>query len=512
MNFLYILIVALCLNTFAINAQKTFSHQYDIGVGNGNLSIEFYQMDSIFKVITGHICNTSVLGDCFSVSDFNYNGDLLSYKLVEGIQASDENIISINGDTMFIFGANSANGYDSFFVIKGDIDFNEYNVQEYLEGDNITYILVGVLEYSDNFYTYGQSINNEISYGHIIKWDSTFSNILNHTLVQNDGSFDAVIDLQPTPDGNFAYINDAASTFSDRYIAKIDKNGFLIDEYVYMDLSNKMKANLLVSSDGYYYYAQNSDPFDNSTIPVLTGHIIKLDKNLNDGVWTLPLPSVFGDFRDYDVYDIIETQNGDIVICGRVFDEDEFTTDWSGFISRISPEGEIIWLHMYKIPNELNSELYGYYNESYLYEVEETAAGGFIAIGSSFQNLSGGQNNLQKLWILSIDQNGCLDQYGCDENLILTSSEDITYNNHLIKIYPNPTSDYLNISIREGTPNRSTQFRIVNIEGVVLETLQHTVLDITYRLPIKHLPTGIYSLQYLDKGMVQYSEQFIIHR
>ncbi|MEZ4981266.1 MAG: hypothetical protein R2769_06690 [Saprospiraceae bacterium] len=63
------------------------------------------------------------------------------------------------------------------------------------------------------------------------------------------------------------------------------------------------------------------------------------------------------DGEHYNLFDFIEAQNGNIVACGMAYDntDTELATGvpdknstWNGFIVRISPDGEIKWLRLYK--------------------------------------------------------------------------------------------------------------------------------------------------------------------
>ena len=168
----------------------------------------------------------------------------------------------------------------------------------------------------------------------------------------------------------------------------------------------------------------------------------------------------------------------------------------SGWIGKVSPEGDSLWAREYTI---LDSDIYTHT----IYDLKETPDGGFILCGEALDDTFE-EDIPQQAWLLKLDQYGCLVP-GC--HLVDATQEkplDIR-----LAIYPNPASDYLNFYLHANRPMKDVLFRVVNTEGRTIESFQCINPNATFILPIWDWEVGVYFLQCIEDGRVIHSEIFI---
>ncbi|MFQ5446165.1 MAG: T9SS type A sorting domain-containing protein [Saprospiraceae bacterium] len=94
----------------------------------------------------------------------------------------------------------------------------------------------------------------------------------------------------------------------------------------------------------------------------------------------------------------------------------------------------------------------------------------------------------------------------CDE---ITATGEVDAATIRIDVFPNPVSGYLNFQL-EGVPVlKKAVFRIMDVYGKTLRTLESTTPQATQSVPVRDWPPGVYFLQYLEEGVVRVSEKFV---
>ena len=160
-----------------------------------------------------------------------------------------------------------------------------------------------------------------------------------------------------------------------------------------------------------------------------TGRINKLNPQMDKIEWNLVLPNnALTDGRIYRIEDYIETKNGELVVCGRVRENSDskvpggdLSSTWNGFMVRLNSVGKIIWLRIYRMPQEiLDKSKYGPFRPSILKKIVELESGDFIAFGDLFYNnlqasgIDFKKDETNHLWLIRVNAFGCLDDYPCD--------------------------------------------------------------------------------------------------
>ncbi|MFT6359856.1 MAG: hypothetical protein ACJAYJ_004091 [Saprospiraceae bacterium] len=170
-----------------------------------------------------------------------------------------------------------------------------------------------------------------------------------------------------------------------------------------------------------------------------------------------------------------------------------------GWIMKMDANGDSLWTRKYIYPvSEMNIHRFN--------DIKETPDGGFILCGESL-DIEDNVEIPQQSWLLKLDDHGCLIP-GC-----YTATEEVE-NGQLpfkISIYPNPTTDYLNIYhyFSEAEVWQNGQYRILDSQGRIVEQFAVGQNDVTMVVPVWEWAKGIYFLQLVVADGVVKTEKFI---
>lgn len=446
-----------------IFGQITFSKIYDLdtkAVRNGVHDFEI--MNNNLFIYTAHLCPIfeNTYRTCVGLAKFDMNGNLIHKIILDTLDSTEccSEGLTTDGKNLFMstyaWGEFKIQGKtDKISVIDFDSNLDQLKIQKYSEESLTSSGLINSgIEYLNNsIFIYG-SIKNKVNTPdsvHIIKTD-IYGNELNRFYYSYGNSSLYVNNLQATPDGNLAFIlkiksqNGANNGFDGYQLMKVDSFGNVLDSFIFKDIL-KQPNRLLATSDGGFAFSSIDHPITGGDI-FTTGYglINKMNANMDTLEWTLILPNnQMVDGRHYSINDYIEANNGDIVACGMVYDntDTELSTGipdknstWNGFVIRITVDGDIKWLHLYKNPNDLlpNDE-YGRFRPSTLVEIKELPDGRFIVAGAVFFNgrqysaLNEFETEAFHLWLLMVDENGCLEKHDCEEIIRLGQNTNSTF-------------------------------------------------------------------------------------
>ena len=195
------------------------------------------------------------------------------------------------------------------------------------------------------------------------------------------------------------------------------------------------------------------------------------------------------------VYNVRKTESNDIIACGTR--EDVLATDTrSGLVCKISSEGELLWKRTYA--DTLGPfDLVG----GELLDIVELEDGSLVATGfknTRYTDADGDTQRDRDLWILHMDENGCLDdRCGVD----LTSSKELEPSPSIM-LYPDPASDILCTSIP-----LTGRVSIYSMQGELVyeQDLQYEdCVDVSQMVP------GTYVLRYVSKvGRDVFTDKFV---
>lgn len=544
--------VALCVMwTHYSHSQITFSKINDLDTEAIRNGIEdFAILNGFIYSYTSHACPLSDdrYRTCVGLTKFNMQGDIVSTVLLDSLDATDCCIEGLTtfGDNIlvstYLWGEFKVQGeYDKVTVIEFDENLDQVNLYKYSEEPSTRSGLInsGVETINGNKYIYG-SINNTTGIAdsvHVIKTNLEGSE-LDRWYYSYGNSTLKINDFQATPDGNFAFIlkikspPGANNGFDGYQLMKIDPTGTLLDSFVFNDAVSLVRPNsLLVSSDGGYVFSSIDHPFIGGDI-FTTGYglINKMDANMDTLEWSLIMPNdQLVDGRHYRMHDYIEARNGDIVACGSAYDntDTELATGvpdknstWNGFIVRISPQGEIKWLRLYKNDNDLlPHDEFGRFRPSLLKDIKELPDGRFVAAGNVYVNtkqifaINELETEAYHLWLLVVDEHGCLEDYDCEEIIRLNQTDELSYSIGDEWVYEqedfiggsNGFVNYKSFSIQDTTfDGTRTKYSLNNHDTFYVESDKMYFWDEYYQEYIMYFDwqeTNSYDIKYYDQFM-----------
>lgn len=174
--------------------------------------------------------------------------------------------------------------------------------------------------------------------------------------------------------------------------------------------------------------------------------------------------------------DLQSTIDGNYIMAGRIA-----TDEWWGgcIIHKMTPSGDSLWTYF-----DSCEPFLGCYH--YLGGVAELPSGSIVAAGY-YENLDEGKTHGL---LIKLDKNGCLDTL-CGGGEIGTYEIELASR---IKVFPNPTSDLLNIRNPIGE-----QIELFDMKGRLVQTVQ--VQGESQTLNIHDLPAGTYVVKMQEKTL-----------
>ena len=176
------------------------------------------------------------------------------------------------------------------------------------------------------------------------------------------------------------------------------------------------------------------------------------------------------------------------------------TFEGRGWISKISNEGDKIWTREYVGLDNL-------FNRQEFYDIKETNDEGFILCGES-KNSEIGDPVPQQTWLLKLDEYGCLVP-GCQ---IIDDIEEVGGFKFELKLFPNPTSDYLNIFIRNHSSFTSNIFSIYDNQGRLIDGYNCSIKEGTISISTENYISGEYFITVSTENQHLATRKFIVEK
>jgi hypothetical protein len=418
---------------------QTFSKIYDFGENAVNNYFNGFDLkNKDIYIISSNFCRReegNFIYKCTTITKFDNYGNIVKQIKNDTLDAFDQTSLRFFQEKIFVSGIKSTPG--NWFgrnteIYLYDQDLNLENQISLIGRDDGVINNVGLWPIDSFLYIIGVFNTPNPSSAQIFKLDKYFYTVWELNYQSNNINL-GCNDISKTHDGNLAFrfalqprpgINDDLSGFT---IVKINQDGDTLKTYYYEDDSNEPNS-LLVAKDGSFYFNSDADPLNFNNL--FTGRLNKLNPEMDSILWSMILPNdPFIDGRIYSVEDIIESKNGDIVACGKVHDNSDskviggdVSSTRNGFIIRVTPYGQVLWLKVYKHPqNIIDQTEYGQHRHSILRKIFEKENGDFVAAGEVFytqyqrNQINPNENEISHLWLMTTDSLGCVDGYPCDE-------------------------------------------------------------------------------------------------
>ena len=355
------------------------------------------------------------------------------------------------------------------------------------------------------------------------------------------------MDLLQDTEGNFYVLNNARhpSTFGNIIVVKLDASGNMIWENSYGISSNfDVSGSITLLSDGNILMATTRldesyslDEFEFQTLftkidtagNILWTHITPLEQGqigrvggvveADDGgiiinalygyegangptrymkwekyiykissegelVWELEIPASWlsGSTAAWRMIRVADNSGYVAVARDLLYDGGEDSISQRGWIGKVDDNGNLLWGRSYVGVDSDN-------DFQMLYDVKEAADGGFVAVGWSEDDNA--DTLARQAWIIKTDEYGCIVP-GCN----LTSTEDPEATQISLSLYPNPSSDILNVwyASADFNPRQPPRFQVTDMQGRVWRSFSADTNNVTLMLSVRDLPVGSYLL------------------
>jgi hypothetical protein len=210
--------------------------------------------------------------------------------------------------------------------------------------------------------------------------------------------------------------------------------------------------------------------------------------NEEDYTW-IPTTAMAGEQRWSGIMQMELDMNNDIVLLFIVQD-DEFTDNNpnNDFVkthfSKIDLEGNVIWEHELIWPD------LPFINDARIENFVQMPNEGFVLSGRIYSNQ---QEYLQKHWMIMTDPCGEVIYNGCTNNL-----NDLYNNQSNYSLYPNPSSDQLNIAFSNNS--LSYYISIFDLQGKLLLSACVKPYQDTKTIDVSKFESGVYMLQLMSEN------------
>jgi len=198
----------------------------------------------------------------------------------------------------------------------------------------------------------------------------------------------------------------------------------------------------------------------------------------------LPLTD-FGNRFNYTIYQMLRSEDNDIIIVGKAGVR-------KGFILKVSEEGDLYWFRIITPPQSEGNDAGGEYTR--VYGVTQTTDGGYIMAGEYFSSPGNiYPEGIQTAIAVKVDEFGCL-VAGCDTIVGIAEIPKVDLG---LKVYPNPASVTINISVSENV--KIAAVRIYEVSGRVV--LEKAINGLPLGggglrgIDIRHLSPGMYLIE-----------------
>lgn len=345
-----------------------------------------------------------------------------------------------------------------------------------------------------------------------LKKDGTQLSGLNYYRLPNVVSTGYATESKLDLDSNMVVVYDAYDIPKEKYILKIKENDSIetVVRMPYIGKLERFDPKICVTNDG-HYIVSNHLPDNKQGV-----ELVKVSKE-SKIIWRQSFDLLSGDYltlknalntRYLYVSRIIETQNGDIVICGGNSVADDFYISTLGekvytvsnlcsFMARFTKSGQLLWRHfLVNMDTSVNKLA-----RIGLRDVIEASDGSLVFTGDFGVKA---QPTKYLPFMMKVGPNGCFDDQCSHVGKYWTFPEgflsaiDLTSMKESLTIYPNPGRDMVRIAIPETLLSSiSLQYMVTDLKGQI--HMQGAIQPNTPEIQTQFIPSGMYIISIMDE-------------
>lgn len=254
------------------------------------------------------------------------------------------------------------------------------------------------------------------------------------------------------------------------------------------------KSDYVYAVSPYVCYSKNNDPYT-----FLYGiDVTKANSKSGQIIWNkqyIPMITVENPTLHQHLEVEVDQYNNIIIAAtGTALNYDSSAVSYKGFLMKLNSNGDSLWSHFYAGRNIF--EQHSQFNDLVL-----TDDGGILAGG--FWNPPY-MNYMQGAWLVKTDSMGNapgMFTVGIEE-------EELIIKNLELKIFPNPTSDNINLSMQEN-PRDDLQLEVYNISGQLVLEKHIPAFEKEHRVDVQYLQSGVYLVKLVSENQVVYSGKIV---
>ena len=410
-------VICILLFNYSGYAQEYFSKVYDPFAEQSDRGKELVVIDDDVYVVSGSVCNNSTV-ECSGVVKIDNRGGLIWSRLNEFIDAGRNGLAKRN-DTLIVSGHvfNGTDNDSTILIHLLDTSGTDIATYEFVESGPLNQTeTYGAVVQGQEIIVYGsQDLPGSFTaHGFIHRLD--LKGNIQKTQYYQDLSETILGDLFLDSDGNYilsVLLQQKGESKESRAIIKLDTLG---NELYRWDSEPEFflngPENMVVLNNGNYVIKHDKVPQGEL---VEEHNLVCVDQEGNL-LWDL---FFYEDKAEYLINNMSVATNGDILICGMVTVFESVDYDFSGFIARVTQEGELLWRRLVN-----DATITGSFELCALYDIKEMNNGDLVATGN-FRNT---QSN--DLWLIKTDADGCI-LPDCNPLQLITSTENLPQD-HLI--------------------------------------------------------------------------------
>lgn len=320
--------------------------------------------------------------------------------------------------------------------------------------------------------TYSYGHGNED--GYVVKTDANGNITWSKTYGgANDDEFKSVIQ---TADGGYAlcgYTKSYGDINGDAWVFKLLANGDSAWSKIYGGVKEDFTNKIIQVQSSDLVVAGGTRSIPTSTSSIEQTMLLKYDVVNGNQLYSYIDPVGYEEYYN----SVAEGLNGSFVSCGRT---KNFVFGYQGIVDVYGIGFSYINFYSFAIGN--NDEFFS---------VCKTKDKGFALVGLT----QGTFPTLQDIMFLKIDSVG---NYG----ISITSLKNIELDNLEITIFPNPSTDFININLSTELDINKSYFKIIDVNGN--EVLSNTIYYHHSKIDISNLYAGLYFFQlYNEIGLLK---------
>jgi len=493
--------------------QVTFNQRIDFNSPSSVLT-SIYPTDSCYY-LTGIIRDSLPpynVGNLFT--KFSLDGEQLFYKkLTDSISTYGtwrNTLFPIENDKFIVSGFEFRN--DSSFVIylKYDLEGNVIDFKQYPHPESAeSLIITKDMKVLDDGYAFCASIDRDVGVDYFVIRTDFDGNVI-WTKAIGDNRFEVPEYMVLDSINNLIIVggrktnqNLVTSNFEwQTYIVALDSLGNEVWNYLSptsIGIRGEAREMVLLD-DGSLIVASGIGTevgFPPPTIVIYTKSIFKLDANQNL-LWEKSFPEASQTSQAWTTNIIDLSDESGVVVAGTDAITDDATFfKLRGWLAKLNYDGDSIWTRAYQY---LDTDLH--HHE--FYDLKEAPDGGLILCGESRDRTDDAEFP-QQAWLLKLDEYGCLVP-GCH---LIDDVQEAENSRYELKLFPNPTSDYLNVFMRHHSGNQDFTFRILNSIGKQVAVFRERVNEETFMFDLGGYESGIYFFEIIQERETLKTIKFI---